>query len=312
MQVYIYWSAFPTDRWAAQALVYGLYLTETAQSVLLTHDAFQTFALGFMSPDALDDLHKLWLDVYLYDGLVATCVQIYYAHRIYILLSRAKTIPGIIVTLCVIQLVTNIFTSLSMKKIGRLSGYTQIKTPISGLLCNACTILADVLIAVTMVYALSRFDVRFTETRSLVRRLNRLAMETGSLLALTALSQPVLWFACPGRIYYFVPCLVLSKVYSNSLLALFNSRVRIHSVKGPGRYDRTNDTGSSGSASAVASYSTAVVNSGARVTSTFLGSDITDSFGLPTDILDSKPDSRAAEAHSSHHVTFDDHERSIP
>ncbi|ESK91206.1 hypothetical protein Moror_2926 [Moniliophthora roreri MCA 2997] len=240
VQVYIYWKAFPNDNLYSQALVYSLFLLETAQTIFLTHDAFQSLVFGFGKPDSLDIFHFLWLDTYLFDGLVALLVQTYYANRIRILLSGARVVPGVILLLSITQFFAAIVASQQIEKIERFSRYVDIPTPAPSLIWLGCAILADILIAVTMVYALSRYDTTFKETRNLVKRLTRLAMETCSLVVVTCLIQPLFYFVCPGRTYHVAPAIVVAKLYSNSLLALFNSRLSIHGARGTGS-DRTGE-----------------------------------------------------------------------
>ncbi|ESK87197.1 hypothetical protein Moror_5868 [Moniliophthora roreri MCA 2997] len=116
VQVYfqdVYWTAFPNDSRSAQALVYGIYLLDTAQTFSLTYDAFQNFVVGFTDPAALDKIHNLWLDTYLIDGIVAFLVQLYYARRIHRLLPNSKIIPGIIVFMAIAQFAGMIDTESS-------------------------------------------------------------------------------------------------------------------------------------------------------------------------------------------------------
>uniref|UniRef100_A0A0W0GFL2 DUF6534 domain-containing protein n=2 Tax=Moniliophthora roreri TaxID=221103 RepID=A0A0W0GFL2_MONRR len=182
VQVYLYWTVFPTGNLAAQMLVCSIYILETAQTISLSSDAFQTFVYGFTNAAAVDHNHNLWLDTYIYDGLVAFLVQTYFAHRIHVLLFRTKLLPAIIVLLSTTQFAGAIGAGLGVKRLPYFSRYGEI-SPIPGLLWISGAIVADILIAVTMIYALSRYDTTFRETRNFVRRLKRLAMETGSVTA---------------------------------------------------------------------------------------------------------------------------------
>ncbi|ESK85588.1 hypothetical protein Moror_10002 [Moniliophthora roreri MCA 2997] len=238
VQVYLYWTAFPNDVLLAQILVYGLYLLETTQTVSLTYNAFQSFVFGFGSFASLNRINHVWLDTYLLDGLVGSVFQLYFANRIHNLLSRSKIIPGIIVLLSFVQLGGSICSAVAIKNIGVFSAnpgesYVQMRTgPLFGLLWVIPCMVVDILIAVTMVYALSRYDTTFRQTRGLVRRLSQLAMQTGVLIAVISLIQPLFFFLFPGEAYHIVPALVIGKLYSNSLLVTFNSRIQIQGARG--------------------------------------------------------------------------------
>lgn len=43
----MYYMSFPKDRRTLQFLVFGLFLLETVQTVLITHDLFTTYAFGW-------------------------------------------------------------------------------------------------------------------------------------------------------------------------------------------------------------------------------------------------------------------------
>ncbi|EEB92524.1 hypothetical protein MPER_08953 [Moniliophthora perniciosa FA553] len=295
----MYWTVFPTDSRLAQALVYGIYLLETAQTILLTHDAFQAFVYGFMDPASLDKIYHLWLDVYLFDALVALCVQVYYAHRIHVLLSRSKVLPAIIVSateslivplkLSITQFISAVLLCATMKQFRSFSDAASqtysnsADSVVTGFLWIMSATIADILIAITMVYA----------TRNLVRRLNRLAMETCSLV---------------GRNYQMAPSIIIAKLYSNSLLVVFNSRIQIHGARGSPQ--TTQQTNWRTSIRVTANHRDAEVPLSTRgwVPSTFPGSlSNTDSSVLTgtRNALETKTESRITESQTGSHTTLE-------
>ncbi|ESK93818.1 hypothetical protein Moror_13068 [Moniliophthora roreri MCA 2997] len=234
VQIYLYWAAFPYDNRLTQALVYCLYGLETTQTIVLSHDAFQSFVYGFANPVAVNTLHLLWLHSYLIDGIVAFFVHIYYARRIHVLLRGTKIIPGMIVLLATTQFVASVRLSITARDTILFSdGYHYRDVAfVPSITKTVCAVVVDVLIAITMIYALSQFDTTFRETQNLLSRLNRLSVETGSLIAVASLLQPLLWILFINRIYYVTPAIITTKLYSNSLLAVLNGRVQIHGERG--------------------------------------------------------------------------------
>ncbi|KAJ4471176.1 hypothetical protein C8R41DRAFT_969098 [Lentinula lateritia] len=69
-------------------------------------------------------------------------------------------------------------------------------------------------------------------TRSMLFRLITLTVETGLVTALTALSELLLFIIFRTNNLHFIPLLMLSKMYSNCLLATLNARVVIHPETG--------------------------------------------------------------------------------
>ena len=61
--------AFPGDKRLPKALVYSVYIMETAQTVLVTRDAYLTFASGFGNLDAVNSVHTLWLAIPAFTGV---------------------------------------------------------------------------------------------------------------------------------------------------------------------------------------------------------------------------------------------------
>ncbi|ESK87196.1 hypothetical protein Moror_5867 [Moniliophthora roreri MCA 2997] len=237
VQVCLYWAAFPNDSLYAQTLVYGVYLLETAQTISVTRNAFQSLVFGFEDFVSLTKLYNLWLDTYAFDGLVALIFQVYFANRLHVLLSGARILPGIIVLLALTQFAGGIGSAITIGSDGVFPAYTgrvssTAAETIPGYLWTGCGMLADVLIAVTMVYALSRYDTTFRKAQGLVKRLSQLMIEIGGLTAAMSLVQPLLFLIYPDKTYHITPALVIAKLYSNSLLATFNSRIHILGARG--------------------------------------------------------------------------------
>ncbi len=59
----LYYLAFPNDRRFTKYLVYGIYVIEFAQTILVAHDAFATFGYGFGDMDALTRMNCNWVAV---------------------------------------------------------------------------------------------------------------------------------------------------------------------------------------------------------------------------------------------------------
>ncbi|GLB39817.1 hypothetical protein LshimejAT787_0703270 [Lyophyllum shimeji] len=226
IQVYYYYIAFPRDRLYCKCLVYGVYILETLQTVVITHDAFASFGVGFGSFEALDNIQYTCLSIPILSGIVGCVVQVFYAYRIN-LLSRSRVIGYAIATISVVGCIAGIVTGAKSFEIGRLSKLTQTTVFISAGFWWGCCALCDVTIAVVMTYLLSRHDTGFRSTHLMITRLTRLTIETGTATALVAVINLFLFFRYPDTNYYTVPVLIIAKLYCNTLLVLFNSRMRI-------------------------------------------------------------------------------------
>ena len=65
-------------------LVYGMFLLETAQTAMVTNDAFQWFAYGFGDMIALSKPFTSSVDAPIMDGLIALIVQLFFSWRIWV------------------------------------------------------------------------------------------------------------------------------------------------------------------------------------------------------------------------------------
>jgi hypothetical protein len=64
-----YYLAFPKDRLYVKALVYSLFVVETLQTILNSHDLFKMYGEGFGNPAALEDLHFSWFSIPILSGI---------------------------------------------------------------------------------------------------------------------------------------------------------------------------------------------------------------------------------------------------
>ena len=68
----MYYMSFPNDRISAKTLVFGLYLIETVQTILVTHDMFHAYAIGWGDLAQLESAQLEWLSVPIFSGIGET------------------------------------------------------------------------------------------------------------------------------------------------------------------------------------------------------------------------------------------------
>ncbi|EKM52241.1 uncharacterized protein PHACADRAFT_260480 [Phanerochaete carnosa HHB-10118-sp] len=225
VQVYLYHLAFPNDSRIVKTLVYGVYLIETTQTILVTHDAFNAYAKGYGDLTALGSAQLEWLAVPIFSGIVSATVQMYYAYRVTIL-SGSRLLGIGISLIALLQGASAIAQGAQAFKIGNFADLAT-KAFASCTIWLAGSATCDVIIAACMTYLLLRKDTKVPETHAIVTKLVRLIVETGMLTALAATIDIILFLAFPHNSYHGCVATTLAKLYSNSLLVLFNSRIRI-------------------------------------------------------------------------------------
>ncbi|PBK88496.1 hypothetical protein ARMGADRAFT_1167961 [Armillaria gallica] len=226
VQLYLYYLAFPKDRQFIKYLVYGIYIVEFVQTILVSHDAFAMFGYGFGDLDALTEVHFNWLIVPIMSAVIACVGQSFYAYRIYIL-SRSRIVPAFVICVSLTSFVAAIITGVYMFQASNITELNEQKTSIFiGVSCVGYA-MCDIVIAICMTYYLMRHNTSFPQTRILITKLIRLTIETGSLTAVVALATLILFFPFPHQTFYATAGLVISKLYSNTIYMVLNSRFRI-------------------------------------------------------------------------------------
>ncbi|PBK66288.1 hypothetical protein ARMSODRAFT_1021489 [Armillaria solidipes] len=220
VQLYLYYLAFPNDRRFTKYTVYGIYVIESVQTILVAYDMFATFGYGFGDMDALTRENLYWFTVPIMNAVAAGVGQVFYAYRIFIL-SKSHIIPIFIICISLINSVASMFTGIYAFQAGIITKLNTRKMHIAaGISCGA-TALCDILIA------LMRSTTNFRRTRMLVTKIIRLTIETGSVTAVVALLTLILFIAFPHQTFYITPALLVPKLYANAIYMVLNSRFQI-------------------------------------------------------------------------------------
>ncbi|PBK74734.1 hypothetical protein ARMSODRAFT_1080422 [Armillaria solidipes] len=229
----LYYLAFPNDRRFTKYLVYGIYVIEFVQTMLVAHDAFATFGYGFGDMDALTGMNFFWLAGPIMSA-VGSCVgQVFYAHRIFIV-SKSRIIPIFILCVSLTSSAVTMMIGIGNYKVGNITKLNNRKTCIAvGISCGTAA-LCDILIAICMTYyassfflSLMRSTTNFRRTRMLVTNIIRVTIETGSVTAVVALLSSVLFIAFPHQAFFMTPYSLVSTLYANCVYIVLNSRFQI-------------------------------------------------------------------------------------
>ncbi|KAJ7432136.1 hypothetical protein B0H11DRAFT_2297835 [Mycena galericulata] len=231
VQLYLYYQAFPNDRWFTKCLVYTVYALQLTETVVAGVDAFNIFGYGFGNLNTLTKVNVVGFISPIITAIVSLIVQSFYAYRLY-KFSESRILPLIIVAASLSVSICAFVTERFGLEAGSLTTLDTARIAITGGIWLGGSALIDVTIAVSMIYYASLFslakkDTGFRQTHALVSKLIRLTIETGSSTALVAILVIVVFFAAPGKGYYVTPITYMSGLYSNTMLAVLNSRLQI-------------------------------------------------------------------------------------
>ncbi|KAF7293890.1 hypothetical protein HMN09_01185100 [Mycena chlorophos] len=231
----IYFHAFPHDRLPNKLIVLFVVVAELLQTLGDSHDTVQTFGAQWGNFNALDLVGWSWFSVPILGSAIGCVGQLFFAWRIYVIGARKVYLaPLIIVIITIFQFGAGIWTGIQIIQAGRFSLLTfkAMKPPVAWL---AATAAADILIVLFTAYYLlkARSPGFSSRTTAAVNRIIMVTIETGIPCAAFALVDLALFVKYQGNNYHLGTCIWLSKVYSNSILAILNSRAQIgHATSG--------------------------------------------------------------------------------
>ncbi|KAF9045665.1 hypothetical protein BDZ89DRAFT_1007879 [Hymenopellis radicata] len=224
VQAYVYYLAFPKDRWWSKTIVATTYTIELLQTILATRDAFRNFGSGWGNMTDLDEVGWLWFSVPVMSSIISMLAQAFYAWRIWIL-SHRWYISASILVLSLIQGVAGIWSGISAHYVGVFSK-VQTHNEAATSVWLAGTAFCDVIIAISMMFYLNQSRTGFRSTNLILAKFVRLTIETGAVCATFAVLDLTFFLVYKHNNYHLAPSIALSKLYSNSLLVVLNARVR--------------------------------------------------------------------------------------
>ncbi|KAF7333812.1 hypothetical protein MVEN_02338100 [Mycena venus] len=228
VQVYIYILAFSKDKLWHKFLVGFIVIAEILQTLGDSRDAVRVFGDGCGDVRALELVGWAWFSVPVIGSTIACVGQLFYAWRIFALtLGNNWYIPGVIVSVTLFQFAAGIWTGVLI-----CQAETFIQLQFRTLKPPCATALSDLMIvAATTFYVIKKRtpDVSRT-THALLSGILKVTVETGVLCAIFAIVNLCLFMTYDGNNYHLGICIWLSKVYSNSIMVIMNSRTYIGHV----------------------------------------------------------------------------------
>ncbi|KAF8889389.1 hypothetical protein BD779DRAFT_342588 [Infundibulicybe gibba] len=192
VQVYIYHVSSKNDRIGLKILVYFLFLAAIVQICFATLYAWQVLVLswnktpGFLHKDFLTKAQERESYLPLINGIISAVVQIFFSWRIWFL---NRTVVGqIFAALIGIIVITQTVFSIAM--FSTVYNASRATT----MVWLGCGLIADVLIASSMLYALRKAQHQSLSkgAKTIISRLMVIAFETGAITVVAASIEIVL------------------------------------------------------------------------------------------------------------------------
>jgi len=208
---------------AQVCLVWAL---DTLHLILVVYTVWYYLVANYFNPAAL--VHVVWAFAIqiIVSSFLAIVVQYVYAFRLYRITKRPLVTLTIVVS-AIIYFAFDLYFVVKVLEIGDLDGIIGLAW--STTVALAFSVFADLLICFDLCHYLSKSRTGFSHTDTMINKLMLYAVNTGLLTSIFTLLSSVLFatsFTFVAAAVYFV----LSKLYTNSLLAMLNSRKRIRVI----------------------------------------------------------------------------------
>ncbi|KAJ4474839.1 hypothetical protein J3R30DRAFT_616360 [Lentinula aciculospora] len=232
VQLFFYqYTFYHRDPTWLKIFVWVLALLDLVITIMWTVFMWEILASHWGDPTILTNVKTAEV-IPLLSGIVGSMAHFFYAWRIY-RLTRSMVIPIPVILISLTTCAMAGYSGIKGAEIGT-ARFSEMDPEVSTWLGGST--LADFLITAVLVLQLFRYNKRSSssQTRDALQRLITLTVETGLVTALTALLELLLFILFKENTLYFIPLFMLSKVYSNCLLATLNTRSIINHQTGSG------------------------------------------------------------------------------
>ncbi|KJA20415.1 hypothetical protein HYPSUDRAFT_68590 [Hypholoma sublateritium FD-334 SS-4] len=232
LQVHVYFTRFPDDRRYFKALVRNNFLfrlLELGHTIAVAYELYRTTILLYDAPNVEMMPHPALGAVIILGAYIATLTQIFFCYRLYTVLppplrpigpatALASTARSVLVTYA---------GAVAISAPSYAAFVARMHRWVTVLLALGAAI--DVVIAGAMVYfLLTKRERTHMRTVRLIDRLIAFTLRTGLVTSMAAVSVIVVYKVMPSNLVFLAVYTSFSKLYTNSLLFSFNSRVSPH------------------------------------------------------------------------------------
>ncbi|EJC98851.1 uncharacterized protein FOMMEDRAFT_161031 [Fomitiporia mediterranea MF3/22] len=241
-QLYTYFQRYTQDRLFYKCLVVFVCILETIHSALSGHVVYHYAISSFSDPLAL--LVPTWTLIaqVLVGGFapkqayISVLVKSAFAMRVWRFSHKNVVLTGSILALNAAILVLAVIFTVKAISLPTFADQPKLKGITTAILTTS--VFTDILIAASLTYYLHHLRNAFSAT-TLINGLIAYSIETGAITSICGIATLVSFDTLPLTFVYIGFFFVLSKLYSNSLLATLNTR-RVVRGRGTDRSPGTN------------------------------------------------------------------------
>ncbi|KAK6995859.1 hypothetical protein R3P38DRAFT_111245 [Favolaschia claudopus] len=226
LQVYLYFTkSCSRDRTILKAFVMGLFLLDTFHLSLVSHSMYSVVVTNFGDYIQLGIIPWSLLLQTAFGSFLSANVRLFYAWRIYIISNRFLLLPSVI-GICSVP--AFIFSVLYTQKGFEIKFFTLAdRLFVRSALGLGFGAAADLLIAGTMIYYLSKNKTGFQKTNKAINMLVTYSLSTGALACVFALGDVIAAAAAPANLDQVPFFFILIRLHALSFMSILNSREHV-------------------------------------------------------------------------------------
>ncbi|KAF9468396.1 hypothetical protein BDZ94DRAFT_1246705 [Collybia nuda] len=221
-QVFLYTFRYPNDSWKIKIFVRAMLFIEILMTAFATTAAWDFLAAGWGNLAVLLTSDWPLAGLAFLSGLAASSAHVFFCWRIWILRPAYRWLVGVIAVISVLQWVMAALSGVR----GLQPGTSAFNVAPFILIWLGGSGLCNILITIAMMFIFLQAGIQATMSGVSTRaKLLVLTLETGMLTSLAALIELLLFAIFPNNAMHFLLFFVLSKLYSNTVMAVLNARV---------------------------------------------------------------------------------------
>jgi len=156
----------------------------------------------------------------------------------YLAVVKSWLLPCLITLISLLQSSAAIATGIKLRQLPSYAEIGRLSSPI--LVWHIGSASVDIIIATTMTYLLRRTKGGYDRTDYMIEQLVKMTVETGTMTAVVSIIDLVLFLLFKDNNLHVAPAIILAKLYSNTLMAIFNNRIYLQRTPPASVYSKEN------------------------------------------------------------------------
>ncbi|KAK7001571.1 hypothetical protein R3P38DRAFT_3049815 [Favolaschia claudopus] len=226
LQMFLYFTRYSShDHRFLKAFVVSLLILDSLHLALVSHSLYSVVVTNFGDYVELETIPWSLLVQTFVGAFLGTMVQLFYGWRIYILSKKSAVLPTFIGISAVAGLVlAALWTHKSFElKLFKFADRLAVLSAV-GLAFGAT---ADLLIAGSMIYHLSKNRTGFQKTNKAISKLVAYSVSTGALTSVCAIGNVIAENISPSTLDFVPFFFILIRLHCLSFMSILNSRDHI-------------------------------------------------------------------------------------